>query len=386
MTVALVAVLVVLAIPSIVAFLNALAAPVLGEPKIEEPAIEEPAIEEPAIEEPKVSVLVPARDEEGNVGACLDAVLGQTYRNFEALALDDDSSDGTRREIDERARRDARVRRLDGAPLPEGWLGKNWACRQLAAAAEGDLFLFVDADVRLAPNALGAAVARMRADRSRLLTVFPTQRLDSFGERLVTPLMNWVLLSLVYLPTIWRTRRLSLSAANGQFLLFDRAAYERIGGHATARLDPVEDMRLAIETKRARYRITTLLGGEAVSCRMYDGFASSWRGFLKNFYPGFRLPAWLFLLFFGGFSAAFFAPFPLAFFDPRFLLPAAIATAQRGLVALVSRQPVALHALLTPAHALLLIILGGSSIWTSTHGGVLWKGRTISSTANSRAD
>lgn len=177
---------------------------------------------------PSISVLVPARDESAVIADTVKSWLSQTYPNFELLILDDHSSDGTADLARQAADSDPRVRILSGESLPDGWKGKNWACHQLSHAASSDILLFTDADVRWEPGALTALVAEMTRSRADLLTVWPTQVTRTWAERLVVPLMGFVIIG--YLPVLavhylpWPV----FAAAMGQCLAFRRDAYEKI--------------------------------------------------------------------------------------------------------------------------------------------------------------
>lgn len=227
-----------------------------------------------------VSVLIPARDEESNLTANLPALLCDA-RVGEVLVLDDGSTDGTAEVVRRFAATDPRVRLLTGQPLPPGWTGKTWACHQLAAAATHDLLLFCDADVRLAPGAVPAIVAEAAKQNSAVFSVFPRQQTNSVGERLLVPLIDDVLLC--FLPHDLLDAPVPAAAtANGQLLMFHRHAYDRLGGHAAVRGAIVEDVRLALNTRRAGLRLGLALGGSAVTARMYDGYAATVRGFAKS--------------------------------------------------------------------------------------------------------
>lgn len=228
---------------------------------------------------PRTSLLVPARDEAERVPRSLPGLLAQPAA--EILVLDDGSRDGTPEVVRHLAGADPRVRLLPGAPLPPGWVGKNWACHQLARAATGDLLVFCDADVRLRPGALAAAWAEMRRQRSDVFSVFPRQVTGTLGERLLVPLIDENLLA--FLPH----RLLALpvpaaAVANGQFLAFRRQAYEVTGGHRAVAGQVVEDLALARLTRRAGLRLGLALGGGLIEARMYHGYRDAVRGLGKS--------------------------------------------------------------------------------------------------------
>nr|WP_221277017.1 glycosyltransferase family 2 protein [Deinobacterium chartae] len=239
-----------------------------------------------------VSLLVPVRNEAHNLPATLPGLLAQPA--LELLLLDDGSTDGSAGvalEVARRAGAAGRLRVIRGKPLPRGWLGKPWACWQLAGQARGQLLVFTDADVFWEPGALGALLARLERSGADLLTVWPRQRTRSFAERALVPLIDDVLLTLLPYPLV-RTPFPSAAAGNGQLMAFRREIYWRVGGHAAVRSDVLEDVRLARTVKAAGGRLDLALGRDRVSVRMYRGFAEVFEGFGKNlraFHGGSRI-------------------------------------------------------------------------------------------------
>lgn len=237
----------------------------------------------PAPVRERVSVLVPARDEERHVGGLLADLRGQTgVADLEVLVLDDASTDGTRAVLDRAAALDARLRVLAGTGPRAGWLGKAAACDRLAAEATGDVLLFVDADVRLAPHALAATVGLLRTQGLDLVSPYPRQVAVTPAERLVQPLLQWSWASLLPLRLAERTPRPSLSAANGQLLAVDAAAYRRAGGHAAIRAEVLDDVALVRRVKAAGGRGGIADGTRLATCRMYDDRADLVEGWSKS--------------------------------------------------------------------------------------------------------
>lgn len=330
----------------------------------------------------RVSVLIPARDEERNLAACLDAALAQAGETIcEVLVYDDHSTDGTPAVIDAYAARDARVRRVAPAPLPAGWCGKTFACAQLSAAARGEWLLFLDADARLCGDGAAARMlAEARGRQLTLLSCWPVLELRGFWERALMPLLNFVVFTLYPAPLALRRADASLGLAHGACLLAHAPAYARVGGHGAVRDQLFEDVRLA-QLWRARGEAGLCLDGRGtVSVRMYRSFAEIWGGFQKNFFPAFRRES-SFWLFMATHLALFFLPFILAplWFGTRggtaFVFVALGALAMRAVLALRFGHPwwsVVLH----PFGEAILIALGLSSWWRCRSGrGVLWKGR-----------
>ena len=196
---------------------------------------------------PAVSVIVPARNEAHNIGACVGSIVASDYPDFELIVVDDQSHDGT----GARARgigrgRATRLLVVDGEPVPPGWFGKQWACWQGAREARGDLMLFTDADTVHGSGLLARAVAELDTTGGDALTVIGRQTMVSFWEQLVQPQV-FLLLALRYprMGVPLPARRWRSAIANGQYLLFRRDAYQEIGGHAAVRYEAAEDLRLA---------------------------------------------------------------------------------------------------------------------------------------------
>ncbi len=228
---------------------------------------------------PTASLLVPARNEAHNLMETLPGFLLQGVQ--EILILDDQSSDATAAVVEQFSRRDARVRLISGLPKPEGWMGKPWACHQLAQAAQGEVLLFTDADVRWAQRGVQAVLAQMEQENAGLVSIYPRQITLSLPERILLPLIDDVLLCYLPHPLI-STPFPSATAANGQVMAFTRQAYRASGGHAAVRGEVLEDVRLAQKTKAVGQRMTVALGGALVAVRMYRSFEEIVEGLGKN--------------------------------------------------------------------------------------------------------
>ncbi len=246
-----------------------------------------------------VSVLIPARNEENNIGNILNDLINQDHRNIEIIVFNDQSEDRTAEIVLEAADNDNRIRLIESAGLPEGWLGKNNACHQLSQNAAGKYFLFLDADVRVGNKLIDNAVSFAQKHNTGLISIFPKQIIRSFGEMITVPNMNFILVSLLPLVLVRKSRFPSLAAANGQFMFFRSDVYKKIFPHRLFKNHKIEDIVIAREFKKQGIGTACLLGDEKIKCRMYTGFKDSVNGFSKNvteFFGGSFLTALLFWL------------------------------------------------------------------------------------------
>jgi glycosyltransferase involved in cell wall biosynthesis len=226
---------------------------------------------------PVVTVVIPARDEEASLGSCLESLVSQDGIAFEIIVVDDGSTDRTRAI----AESFPGLRVLEPGPLPEGWSGKNNAVTVGAREARGQWLLFTDADTVHKPGSLAKAVAEATKQRADLLSYSPEQDVHGFWEQAVMPVI-FAELARKYPPSRISDPATKLAAANGQYLLVSREAYDAIGGHAAVAGSLLEDVALAQRIKAAGYRITFRNGGDAVHTRMYRSFRQLREGWTKN--------------------------------------------------------------------------------------------------------
>jgi glycosyltransferase involved in cell wall biosynthesis len=240
---------------------------------------------------PAVSVIVPARNEESCLGACLESLVAQTGVPFEIIVVDDHSTDRTR----EIAQSSPGVRVLEAGALPEGWTGKNNAVTAGARAARAQWLLFTDADTVHLPGSLARALAEANSRQVDLLSYSPEQMVESFWEKAVMPVIFAELAS-TYRPSQVSDPKSSAAAANGQYLLIKRVSYDTIGGHAAMASSLLEDVALARAVKQSGRRIFFRYGGDQVRTRMYRSFAQLREGWTKNLALLFPSPGRLALL------------------------------------------------------------------------------------------
>jgi len=234
---------------------------------------------------PPVTVCIPARNEEANIGACVRAVLTSEARDLEVILVDDHSTDRTLVCAEGAAGGDPRFHVLRGQDRPPDWAGKAWALSQATANAAHDVILFLDADVRIHPGAIGTTLARMETHRLDLLSVFGTWDLDSFWERLVIPVVGWIVRGSVNLESVNDPCRPD-AFANGQFILVRRSAYEAVGGHRAVRREVLDDVGLAKVMKAASFRLGLFYAPWAFRVRLYRNLREIVDGYTKNFYEG----------------------------------------------------------------------------------------------------
>ena len=364
------------------------------------PQLQDP-VEEP-LSETSLTVVIPAYNEAGNIGPCLDSVLsGQSpCRDWHVLVVDDDSSDATAELAVACAARhpqgSARFSLLSAGPRPalERWVGKNWACTRAMEQVHSDWVLFIDADVQLQADALRRALRQAMADQADLLSLAPRLTCGCLAEWMVQPIMA-SLLGLGFPIQAANDPDSEMAFAAGPFMLFRRSVYERIGGHRVLAAEVVEDLALARSIKAGGYRLRYLMGLDAVDLRMYDNLASLWEGWTKNWCLGLdRNP-------FKALAAA--GVVVLMFSLPWLLIPVAIAlwltlpTAQGWWLALLAAALLAVvqqfilrlwnrqrfqlpidHWWLMGMGGLIVGAIGPVSVWrTFTGQGWTWKGRSL---------
>ncbi len=230
----------------------------------------------------RVAVLIPARNEEQNIGACVESILSSRDAEFEVLVLDDASTDRTAEIMREMALRDARVRLIETHSLPAGWNGKQHACWLLAQETTAPLLLFLDADVRVMTDTLTRCVAAMQTRKVDLLSGFPRQITVGWMEQMLLPLIHFVLLGFLPLGRMRATTKPAYAAGCGQFFLADREAYFASGGHAAIRETRHDGLRLPQIFRRQGFGTDLVDLTQLAEVRMYDSASAVWMGLAKN--------------------------------------------------------------------------------------------------------
>jgi Glycosyl transferase family 2 len=330
---------------------------------------------DPDSEVAAVSVLIPARNEERTIAAAIECALVSRGVDLEVVVLNDHSEDSTASIVTGIAAKDRRVRLLDSGPLPDGWCGKQCACHQLADHALHQLLLFIDADVRLAPDAIGRLVRFLQESKADLISGVPRQETETLLERLVIPLIHFVLLGFLPFAAMRRFRCPAFGAGCGQLFLARQSSYEKAGGHATIKSSRHDGVTLPRTFRRAGFITDLCDATDLATCRMYQTGAELWKGFAKNAGEGLGSPRgivpWTFFLVGGQ-----VAPFALLPFEPLAAWVAIAAGFSMRIHAAVRFRQSWLGAILHPVGVVILLTIQWHALICRMLGrAILWKGR-----------
>lgn len=322
-----------------------------------------------------VSILLPLRNEAENVHGVIESLLNQNHLNdYEVIALNDGSDDGTGEIL--RSISDPRFSYIDGEQLPSGWLGKNFACHQLASQSRGEILVFVDADVRLHPWAVSSSIHAMNRWKWSFISPYPRQIAISLIERITQPLLQWSWFSTLPLRLAEKLQKPSMIVANGQFLIVTKAAYIKSGGHEAVKSDVLDDLELARSLIKSGFRGHVAEASSVAECRMYSRTKELFEGYSKSQWRAFRNPL-------GSFIAAFLliltSIYPLLSglsgnVNGWFGYFAVVGT--RILVGVKTRSTLS-TAFLHPLSAALWIFLIALSWYRKITGTLKWRGRTV---------
>lgn len=336
---------------------------------------------------PLVSVLIPARNEEKNISRCVYSLLNQDYRNLELIVLDDSSSDATLQILESMTSEFSNLRVIKGEALPEGWLGKHWACHQLAREAKGEILLFTDADTVHASSTVSHAIGVMIGEKTDLLTAIVKERTDTLGELITIPFMIHSVFSIFPLAIAYGKRFKSIAVTSGQFMMFRKQSYLSIGGHEAVKDHGVDDISLGRLTKKAGMKWRLYDASDLVECKMYDGFKAAYFGFLKNYFSLFDyriIPAafvwsWMLTLDFFPLIVALLFIFGVAIPESAGILSLISLTLSISMwffaSAKFSLRPLVIF--LYPLITIISSIIGFHSIIVHLCGAAKWKGRVL---------
>ena len=322
-----------------------------------------------------VAILIPMRDEEFNVDGVISSALASTgLKELRVVALNDSSTDKTAELLD---KYQSEITVLQGADLPEGWLGKPFACQQLADASAAHFLVFIDADVRLTPGAVSASLALMNKHGWDFLSPYPAQRGRTFFMKLIQPLLQWSWLTSVPLRLAESGRINSMIVANGQFLIVKRSAYQAIGGHHCVKGEVLEDLSLARALNARGFKGSVADASSVATCTMYESNSALVDGYTKSLWKAFG----------GAIGCAFavsllfatqVAPIVLVVMGYSLaIIPFAAVALTHLLSAIRTRSP-RLNVLTHPIAVIALIALIGESWRRKSRGQLQWRGRRVS--------
>ncbi len=336
---------------------------------------------------PTVSILVPARNEEASLAACLRSLLNQNYPHYEVLVLDDQSDDQTPQIMAQLSRQYPHLKCFTGQPAPAAIAGKNWACAQLARQAQGEILVFTDADTLHSPAMLAEVVTVLTSETADLVSGYPRQVVGTWGERLLVPFFSWAMYTFIPLGLAYRWGHPALASAVGQLLVFRRAAYTAIGGHAALGPEIVDDLGLARKIAAAGLRWRVTYAADLISCRMYRLGRAAVAGFTKNLFAAFEFRLLPFVFLFGWLGVMFWLPAGVLILWLAGLAPQADGVhllTCLGLNLLIWALPYrdlkipGWLALIYPLTVFANSLVAFRSVQASLNGQLTWKGRRVS--------
>jgi Glycosyl transferase family 2 len=336
----------------------------------------------PAGSLPSISVLIPARNEEKVIVAAVESALASQGVVVEVIVLDDGSEDATAELVSSLSQGDQRVRLVPGPPLPPGWCGKQHACRVLTRTALYPLLVFLDADVRLAPQGLARLAAFQKTSGADLVSGIPRQETGTWLEHLVIPLIHFILLGFLPMRPMRTSRNPMYAAGCGQLFLTTRAGYDRMGTHEVIRCSLHDGVTLPRAYRRAGLRTDLCDATDLATCRMYQGAGPLWSGLAKNATEGLARPALIWLttgLLLGGQVLPVLLWLAWPWFTPWAVGVNALATLllfSPRLIGMSRFRQSWMGALLHPLGILVLMAIQWHGLLRATFGKpAVWKGR-----------
>lgn len=322
-----------------------------------------------------VSVLIPLRNEAENIVELIETLTAQQgLSRVEFIFLNDNSEDATFELITAGIAGRSNFHLIQGAPLPSGWIGKTWALQQLLDASSGEIIVTIDADVRIAPEAINKTITLMKSTSLDFASPYPRQIAITFGERLIQPLLQWSWISTLLLPIAERASFSSMAVANGQFFLVQRAALIRAGGYEAVKGAVLDDVFLARALLRTGAHGVVVNGADIAECRMYSSWNEIESGYGKSLRYAFGSTvgsffAILFIFFTG------IAPIVVALTGSTWGWIAFVMVALTRILSALRARTNIVDSLLHPISSALLIYLIIYSYLK--RGEIQWKGRTL---------
>jgi glycosyltransferase involved in cell wall biosynthesis len=323
-----------------------------------------------------VSILIPARNEADNILKLLQSIGQQDYKTYEVIIYDDESTDKTYEICSQFADSHEGFSIIKGSKLQAGWIGKNYACNELAKQAKGDYFLFLDADEIINNGLINSSVHRMHLNNLGLLSLFANQVMQTAGEKTTVPLLHYMLLNLLPLRLVYLIKNIAFATASGQFMFFDAAVYRQNQWHEKVKDTVAEDAEIMKLIKSASYNGEVLLANGMVSCRMYKGYWEALNGFSKNALAVFNYSVTglllnILLLIGGPMVVIMTLNFNLIFFMVGLII------LTRIMISLSAGQNALYNVILHPVQMINLAIIVFLSIQKYLTRTVVWKGRRI---------
>jgi len=326
---------------------------------------------------PLLSILIPARNEAQNLPGLFNQLQHIKYDPLEIIILNDHSEDNTEQILQDYQKQWKKITYVNGSELPADWLGKNWACHQLSQLAQGEYMLFLDADIsEIHPELCTYTVTEAQKHKLALLSIFPQQYMFTLAEKSIVPIMHYLLLSLLPLSWIYKLPFPSMSAANGQYMLFDTQIYRKYRWHESVKKIIVEDIAIMRNIKKQGLKGMTYLSRGLIRCRMYHSYWEGIEGFSKNILAGFGnsiTGLMIFLL-----LVIFAWPFTIIYLPAHTgLLSIVMVLGIRIIISYMSKEHIGWNILLHPVHMMHLVALSFLSVYKKTTKRNIWKGRNV---------
>ncbi len=337
------------------------------------------------IDGPLISILIPARDEESSIGACLRSLSSQSYKNIEILVLDDHSSDSTWDIINSYARKDVRIRALKGASLPDGWNGKNYALQQLSESAKGEYYLLTDADTEHSVDSVSFAYTNIIYHDTDMISGYPRQTAPSFSNLAVVTAMHF---NILFINPLWiqkKSKNPLFGLAIGQYIFIRSSCLHDIGGFYPIRDSITDDIHLARNLLSHGYHQIFLDLGTVVSCNMFDSFSAALKGITRSVIDFFDkkiiLPLFAVPIIIAFMIAPTFILFYEFFFSGILLIPVLLGVILFLLAWMQTmvflRYSLKTILLFTPTMTLVVAMFLYGCFITMTGKGYIWKNRVV---------
>lgn len=336
---------------------------------------------------PRISVLIPARNEENKIGPCVNSLLAQDYPNFQVIVLNDNSTDRTGEILDGICQKDKRLSVINGKQLPHDWLGKPWACHQLYQAADGEYLMFTDSDTVHSPQTLSNTAAAMIEEKADMISIIPRHILGSLSEKLVMPMFALGVFAVSPIVRRLRPRSVTMISSSGKLMMFKRRAYEGCGGFKGIKQNVLDDLELPQKIREAGFRYRLFDGTNNVSCRMYHNYQEVHEGLTKNTFAAFQysvsllILTWIWVLFFTWEPIITLLVYKIPQYPPTLshglAVISIIGTLLLWLIYYQRYKFPIYMVILYPLSAIFMSIIAGSSMILTLSGRATWKDRKM---------